>query len=46
MNDLAESILRGGRNSSDPLKGVFFRQFLPSTNVRPIIKKKLTEFGN
>lgn len=33
MNDLAEVLLKGGKNNSEPLKGVFYRQFLPASNV-------------
>jgi hypothetical protein len=33
MNDLASLLLRGGKEEADvPIKGVFYRQFLPATH--------------
>lgn len=34
MNDLAEILLKGGKgNGKSPIKGTFYRQFLPASNV-------------
>lgn len=34
MNDLSQVLLQGGRGNKSPeFRGVFYRQFLPATNV-------------
>ncbi|CAH0545682.1 unnamed protein product [Brassicogethes aeneus] len=33
MNDLSQILLQGGRGNQVPLKGVFYRQFLPANNT-------------
>lgn len=33
MNTLAALILKGKKDNEDGLKGIFFRQFLPASNV-------------
>lgn len=34
MNDLAEILLKGGKgNGKSPIKGTFYRQFLPASNI-------------
>lgn len=38
MNDLAEILLKGGKgNGKSPIKGTFYRQFLPASNVSTVM---------
>ncbi|XP_066254248.1 ribosome assembly protein METTL17, mitochondrial [Euwallacea similis] len=34
MNDLAQILLQGGKGTGNVVKGTFYRQFLPATNVK------------